>query len=113
MEITVNNKDNIGILSIKGELDAISSRQLADAFKGELDKGYANFVFDLQNLEYSSSAGIRIFLGSAREARQKGGDLRIGSVQPQVEKIFNLSKFDKVVRVFNSTDEAVKSFEES
>ena len=110
MEITTDHKDGISIISVSGELDAISSRDLAEVFKDELEEGYVNFVYDLKNLQYSSSAGIRIFLGSARESRQKGGDLRIGSVLPQVRKIFDLSKFDKVVKVFETSEEAINSF---
>ena len=110
MEIIIDHKDDVSIISVTGELDAISSKDLAEVFNNELEKGYVNFVFDLGNLDYSSSAGIRIFLGSARESRQKGGDLRIGSITPQVRKIFDLSKFDKVVKVFETLGEAINSF---
>ena len=110
MELDTEVLEDIAIIRVKGELDAITAPELAEAFKSQLDKGHVNFVFDLENLEYSSSAGIRIFLGSARDSRKNGGDLRIGSVKPQVSKIFNLSKFDKVVKVFRTAQEAINSF---
>jgi len=81
-------------------------------FVKEVGDSFLNLVTDLEGLNYSSSAGIRVFLGLARESRQKGGDLRIAAVQPQVDKIFKLSKFDRIVRVFQTVDEAVKSYRE-
>jgi len=61
-------------------------------------------------LAYSSSAGIRIFLGMARDSRRNGGDLRIAAVQSQVDKIFKLSKFDRIVKIFPTVNEAIQSF---
>lgn len=112
MDINVDYNDKVGLISIKGELDAISSPDLAKVFSDQIAQGYTKFVVDLKDLLYSSSAGIRIFLGSARDARQKGGDLRLAAVQPQVNKIFNLSRFDKVVKIFNTCDEAIHSYNE-
>lgn len=113
MEIKVNHKDDVAVISIKGELDAKSSPELTQAFDNQINEGYVNFVADLKELDYSSSAGIRIFLGSARNSRQHGGDLRIAAVQPQVDRIFKLSKFEKIVKIFPSVDEAVTSYNQA
>ncbi len=110
MEISLKQINSVSVISIEGELDAKSAPELTSFFNRQFSEGHVNFVADLRGLAYSSSAGIRFFLGSARDARQKGGDLRIAAVQPQVEKIFKLSKFDKIVQVFISVDEAVNSY---
>ncbi len=112
MELSINYDSGVGIIKIKGELDAKSSPELTQLFSTQLAEGHKNFVVDLEELDYSSSAGIRIFLGSARSSRQNGGDLRIAAVQPQVAKIFKLSRFDKIVRVFDTCDEALRSYKE-
>lgn len=112
MELSINYNDGVGVIRIKGELDAKSAPDLTQLFNKQLDEGHSNFVVDLEDLEYSSSAGIRIFLGSARSSRKNGGDLRIAAVKPQVAKIFKLSRFDKIVKVFDTCDEAVQSYKE-
>jgi len=112
VEIKIHHVEGVAVISIKGELDAKSSPELTQFFNNQFEEGHVNFVTDLQELKYSSSAGIRIFLGSARDSRQKGGDLRIAAVQPQVDKIFKLSKFDRIVKIFQTVDEAVKSYSE-
>jgi len=103
-------ENGVGVLRIAGELDAYTAPELTRFFKDRSQESAVNFVADLENLNYSSSAGIRIFLGLARELRLNQGDLRIGGVQPQVDKIFKLSKFDKIVRIFPTADQALNSF---
>ena len=58
MEIITDHKEDVSIISVNGELDAISSKDLAEVFNNELEKGYVNFVFDLENLEYSFSGRV-------------------------------------------------------
>ena len=110
LDININYQNEIGIIDLKGELDAKTAPELTAFFNSQLADNKVNFVFDLKELEYSSSAGIRIFLGSARETRKNGGDIRIAEVSPQVGKIFSLSKFDKIVKIFETVDQAVESF---
>ena len=110
MELQINYSDDVGVITIQGELDANTSHILTQYYNDQVKEENLNIVVDLEGLKYSSSAGIRIFLGLARESRQKGGDLRIASVQPQVDKIFKLSKFDKIVKIFPTVDEAVNSY---
>ena len=110
MDIKISYLEGIGVISIGGELDAQSSPELTQFFNKQIAESTQNFVLDLQGLAYSSSAGIRIFLGMARESRSQGGDLRIAAVQPQVYKIFKLSKFDRIVKIFSGVDEAIQSF---
>ena len=111
MVFKVNYMKSVGIISISGELDAHTSPQLTQFFNERVSSSCMNYVFDLQGLTYSSSAGIRIFLGLARDSRRKSGDLRIACVQPQVDKIFKLSKFDKIVKIYQSVEEAVNSYQ--
>lgn len=110
MDIKINYTEGIGVISIGGELDAHSSPELTQFFSKQISESSPNFVADLQGLAYSSSAGIRIFLGMARDSRRNGGDLRIAAVQPQVDKIFKLSRFDRIVKIFPTVEEAIQSF---
>ena len=110
MEFTCKEVEGVGVVSVEGELDALTSPEFTRFFSMQVADTYRDVILDLEGLRYSSSAGIRIFLGLARESRGKGGDLRIAAVQPRVDKLFKLSKFDKIVQVFATVNEAVESF---
>lgn len=111
MELSINQEQGVSILAVRGELDARTAPQLTRFFQERITMNPPHVVADLKGLGYSSSAGIRVFLGIAREVRHQGGDLRIAAVTPQVDKVFKMSKFDKIVRVFPSVEDAVNSFQ--
>lgn len=111
MKLSVQQIGAVSVLNISGELDARTAPQVNSFFQDKVASHSTNVVVNLKGLEYSSSAGIRVFLGMAREMRNQGGDLRIAEVDPRVDKVFRLSKFDKIVRIFPAVDDAVQSFQ--
>lgn len=112
MEMELKEVEGIAVIHIHGELDALTAPDLTHFFETRVGDTYMNLVTDLQGLTYSSSAGIRVFLGLARSTRQRGGDFRMAAVQPQVEKVFKLSKFDRIVKIFPNVEDAVNSYED-
>jgi anti-sigma B factor antagonist len=112
VDIAFEVVENIGLITLKGELDARTAPDLEKFFAEKLSRGTVNFVVNLKDLAYSSSAGIRIFLGSARETRRQGGDLRLAAVQHQVDKIFKMSKFDRIVKIYETVEKAQQSYVE-
>lgn len=112
MEIDFREVEGIGVLCIEGELDALTAPELTKFFDTRVGDKYPNLVADLQELNYSSSAGIRVFLGLARSSRQNGGDLRLAAVQPAVDKVFKLSKFDRIIKIFPGVDDAINSYKD-
>ena len=110
MEIQVDSVEDIAVVSIAGSLDALTAPDLARFFSGQIAEGHVQLVADLEQLEYTSSAGLRAILGAVKEARQEGGDLRLAAAQPAVQKLLNLSGFTSILKVFPEIDSAVASY---
>ncbi len=100
MDMELKDVEGVGVIHIRGELDALTAPELNSFFDTQVEDKYLKLVADLEGLNYSSSAGIRVFLGLARTCRQKGGDLCFARLQPRVDKIFKLSKFDRIIKIF-------------
>ena len=113
MEINITDYENgLGVVHIVGELNANTAQEVTNFFSQTVGSSYTNIIVDLSGLAYSSSAGVRALLGAARSTRQNGGDLRIAAVPQSVYRIFELSQFDKIVKVFDTIDDAVASYSE-
>lgn len=110
MDLSTVVQDNVSIVQVKGSLDALTAPEFADALAGELRDGHTQLVADLSELDYTSSAGLRVMLNSVKDARQHGGDLRLAGVQPNVKKVLDLSGFTSILKSYDTTAEAVKSF---
>ena len=110
MDLKTTDQNNVCVLAVGGSLDALSAPELADAIAGQLREGKTQLVADLGALDYTSSAGLRVLLNGVKEARQKGGDLRLAAVQPNVKKVLDLSGFTSIMKSFPDVDSAVASF---
>lgn len=110
MELKTLTNGDVRVVAVKGNLDALTAPELADAIAAQLRQGNAKLVADMSELEYTSSAGLRVLLNGAKEARSKGGDLRFANAQPNVKKVLDLSGFMSIIKSFPDVDSAVSSY---
>jgi anti-sigma B factor antagonist len=95
---------------IAGSVDGATADELQQVFAGELAAEHHNLVADFDEVEYTSSAGLRVLLATLKHARSLGGDLRLAALNPDVLKVLDLSGFTRILRVFDTVDGAVRSF---
>lgn len=110
MKTEVQQESNSTIVNVTGSVDALTAAELSKVLTTQITEGRANLVVDLTGVEFMSSAGLRTLLGAVKEARSNGGDLRIASTNPGVDKVLKMSGFNNIAKVFPSQAEAVSSF---
>jgi anti-sigma B factor antagonist len=110
VDITLSNDGPVTVLAIHGSVDSLTADQLTQSFHTQVQSGRVRLVADFSSVSYTSSAGLRSLLGAVKDSRQKGGDLRIAAVQPQVQRVLSLSGFTSIIRVFDDVPAAVGSF---
>lgn len=110
MEIVVETVDAATIVRITGSVDGITADRLLAAFQSEIDGGNVQLVADLTAVDYTSSAGLRALLATVKQARQRGGDFRIGGAQASVHRVLEMSGFTSILKVYGGVDAAVASF---
>lgn len=102
---------SIHVLDLKGELDAHTASELEAAIQKCQDEGRFRIVINGQNLQYISSAGLGVFMAYIEELRERGGDLKIASLQPKVFNVFDLLGFPMLFDIVETEDEAISKFE--
>jgi anti-sigma B factor antagonist len=110
MKTDVRQEGNSTIVTVTGSVDALTAADLSKVLTKQIAEGRANLVVDLIGVEFMSSAGLRTLLGAVKEARSSGGDLRITSTNPGIDKVLKMSGFHNIAKVFPSQAEAVSSF---
>lgn len=110
MELATESNGDVQVISVTGSLDALTAPELSDTLATELRANHTKLVINLAGLDYTSSAGLRVLLNNVKEARSKGGDLRLAAVQPNVKKVLDLSGFMSIMQSFAEVDAAVGSF---
>lgn len=84
-------------LFIEGRLDTLTAPQLAETLADEW-KGVRKLIFDFSNLEYISSAGLRVILSAQKKMNQQG-HMEICHVGPLVMEVFELTGFADILTI--------------
>ena len=111
METELRHENNITTVSVKGSVDALTASELTDLMNKQVEDGHVNLLIDLTGLAFMSSAGLRSLLGAVKETRSHGGDLRIVSTNPGIDKVLKMSGFHNIAKVFTTQADAAASFE--
>ncbi len=110
MEIQDRQVNGVTILELKGSIDAFTAPKIAEAIQTQIGKGNIKLVADMNGVNYTSSAGLRVILGAIKETRTQGGDLRLCGIKTDVMKVLNLSGFTNILKLFDTLDAAVASY---
>jgi anti-anti-sigma factor len=102
--------DGVAVIKVQGSMDIESAPQIAAFIERQMDAGHTRLVVDLAGVDYTSSAGLRALLGSVKEARRRGGDLRLCSIGENVLKVLTLSGFTSIVKHYPDASSAVRSY---
>lgn len=111
MEVTVENRGHVAVVSVSGSIDALTSPRLMEAFSEQIQAGHVNLVADFSAVDYTSSAGLRALLASLKDCRREGGDFRLAGVRDDVRRVLDLAGFTSILKHYPEVDQAVASFE--
>ena len=104
--------DKIGQASVfTVSTSAIDAGNCAD-FKRDMNaviEDKAQVVLNLENVDFVDSAGLGSIVWGLKQLNNFGGDLRLCGINPAVRTLFELVRMHKLVRVFDSLDDAVDS----
>lgn len=97
--MTINKEVNANevILKIDGRVDTITSVQLEGEIKecvADVDK----ITLDFENVDYISSAGLRVLLSTHKLLADKEG-LHLKNIQPSVNDIFDVTGFSDILNI--------------
>ena len=95
------------ILSLKGRMDATTSPEAEAHLTHLLDGGSRIIIVDLADLEYISSAGLRVLLAALKRLKQSGGELRLASLQPEIRKVFEIAGFHRLFPLYPGVAEVL------
>ena len=90
MEIKKKFADGKLVLKPIGRIDTVTAPELA---KMVVLDNVKELEFDLSEVDYISSAGLRIFLGSQQKMTASGGKMVLSGVRPIVKEIFDIVGF--------------------
>ena len=98
MNTTIKKQDGKIVVILKGSLDTAFAAETEEAMSPLYDVTGKDIILDCTDLEYISSAGMRIFLDILQTTNKNGGDVYIKGIRDEVRHIFVLTGFEKLYK---------------
>ena len=73
-------------------------------------KDARRIVLNLAWVEYIDSSGLGMLVASFISARHQGAEIKFAALSLHARRLFTTTKADRIFEVYNSAEEAVKSF---
>ena len=110
MEVTEKRQNGVIILVPKGRLDSNTSDDFEKRLLGLVGSGETSLVIDFKDLDYISSAGLRVLLKAAKELKKKNGQIAFCAVKDYIREIFELSGFVSFFPIHPTLEDSLKIF---
>lgn len=106
MQISTRTSNDIHIVAVTGSLDSTTSPEAQKSLDAVV-AGAKKVLLDFSQLDYISSAGLRVLLGAAKQLRASGGKLGMFGLNQSVREVFEISGFASILSIYPSEAEAL------
>ncbi len=107
MEIISESVCGVAVLALTGRLDAASAPALSSQVQALIDGGERLLLFDCAGLTYVSSAGLQVFLVSAKCLQPRGGSVSFCGLGRNLGQIFAMTDFARLFAVYDTRQDAL------
>ena len=107
VDINETKQSDITILALKGRLDAATSPALESALAALCQANVKKVLVDCRELEYISSAGLRVLLAAAKNFKRIDGAIALCTLSATVQQVFEISGFTSIFALYATRDEAL------
>lgn len=93
------------VVALRGELDLASAPLLQHTIESAETDGVRLVVLDMEDLEFIDSTGLRIVLAAHTRAQERGQELALTRIGPQVKRLLTITRVGEHLRIVDSPDE--------
>jgi len=111
LQIAEKDANGITVLTLSGRVTlGEESNQLRTKIKDILGTGKTRLVLDLADCTYIDSAGLGTLVAGYTTARNQGASMKLANLTKKFHEQLHITKLVTVFEVYESVEEAVKSF---
>lgn len=107
MDARIEERGEVIVVHIGGRLDAASSPQLEKQINSVIDAGQFKLVLDCAELDYLSSAGMRLMLSAFKRLKSLEGKLVVCNLKDDVMEVIKMAGFNHVLEFYSSVEESI------
>ena len=98
MEIIKTVNEDVTDIALVGRLDTTTAPDLEKELKELFEQGVSQLALDFEQLDYISSAGLRVLL-YAQKSLSENGKMTIRNVKPEIMEVFDITGFIDILTI--------------
>lgn len=103
--VTIDEENSVVRLALVGALNTDTAPAFEDRLQEIVAQNYALTVLDMQDLDYISSAGLRVIFKAAKQVKSTGQRMAAANRKPHIDKVFEILKALPDMAVFANEKE--------
>ena len=112
LSITTREVGGVDVLDLSGDIAlGQTSAELRDALKALVAEGKRRIVLNMADVRRLDSSGLGTLVAGFTSVERDGGKMKLSNLPERVIELMAITKLHTVFDVFDSTDDAVSSFE--
>lgn len=110
MTFEISRHNDVTVVDVTGQLIVGNRQELKSAVLEQLDGGARKFLVNFEETAYIDSSGLGVVVSLSKKIREKGGELRLASLNEDLRTLFELTKLDTLFHIADTRDEALGDF---
>lgn len=110
MEITSHVAGDVTVIGVTGDLDSRTAPEAEEQVTALIEGGARKILLNLEKMDYTSSAGLRVVLATAKTLQKAGGGLRLCGLNDAVQEVFDISGFTAILHLSKTEADALAGF---
>lgn len=99
MEIKIEKSENYTVLNLIGRLDTNTAGILENKLTELFDNNEKFIILNFKDLDYLSSAGLRVLLAAQKRTNSINGDMILKNVNNDVMEVFSITGFTEILKI--------------
>ena len=112
MDCKVKEIANVSLIDVVGRIDHTTAKPFEDALAPHLANCAGEdkiLLLDLSHVTFISSAGLRVLRIAATQCRKQNGKMVVAALQPMIQEVFQISRFDSLFELFPTVRAALQA----
>jgi anti-anti-sigma factor len=110
MYLVVTREKNVTVIALRDKLDSFSAKDFEEKLLALIEAGNTRLIMDCTQLEYVSSAGLRIFYLAANRLQTLGGKIVFCAVNANIQRVFDIVDLSSEFLILPTREEALRQF---
>jgi len=98
MNIIKNYNNQELTIKVETRIDTVTAPDFENEINDEMGK-FDSLIIDFSELEYISSAGLRVLIATQKKLKPENIPMTITNVNDTINEIFRMSGFDKILKI--------------